>query len=62
MALMVLLASGEDPNFGMYSNNVRRALKSIISAQNANTGILGSSMYHHGFAMLGLAEAYGVGR
>src|SRR6187399_2623275 len=34
MALMVLLASGEDPNFGLYSNNVRRALKSIISAQN----------------------------
>lgn len=60
MALMVLLASGEDPNFGIYSNNVRRAVKSIISAQNASTGILGGSMYHHGFAMLGLAEAYGV--
>src|SRR6476659_9500387 len=60
MALLVLLASGEDPNFGLYSNNVRRALKSIISAQNASTGILGGSMYHHGFAMLGLAEAYGV--
>src|SRR5213078_98716 len=24
------------------------------------TGILGSSMYHHGFAMLGLSEAYGA--
>ncbi|MEK6261532.1 MAG: squalene--hopene cyclase, partial [Planctomycetota bacterium] len=31
MALMVLLASGEDPNFGLYSNHVRRALRSIIS-------------------------------
>ena len=30
MALMVLLASGEDPNFGLYSNHVRRALRSII--------------------------------
>jgi hypothetical protein len=60
MALMVLLASGEDPNFGLYSHNVRRAVKSIVSAQNASTGIMGSSMYHHGFAMLGLAEAYGV--
>jgi len=60
MAVMVLLASGEDPNFGLYSNNVRRAVKSMISQQNASTGILGGSMYHHGFAMLGLAEAYGV--
>ena len=60
MALMVFLASGEDPNFGVYSNNVRRAVRSIISNQNATTGYLGSSMYHHGFAMLGLAEAYGA--
>jgi hypothetical protein len=60
MALMVLLASGEDPNFGLYSANVRKALKSIITEQNADTGILGSSMYHHGFAMLALAEAYGA--
>ena len=27
MALMVLLASGEDPNFGLYSNHIRRALR-----------------------------------
>src|SRR6202034_8978 len=54
----------EDPNFGPYSNNVRRALRSIITSQNADTGILGDnsgrSMYHHGFAMLALAEAYGA--
>ena len=60
LALMVFLASGEDPNFGMYSNNVRRALRSIITKQDADTGYLGSSMYHHGFAMLALAEAYGA--
>jgi hypothetical protein len=60
MALMVFLASGEDPNFGIYSNNVRRALRSIISNQDASTGYLGNSMYHHGFGMLGLAEAYGA--
>jgi len=60
MALMVLLASGEDPNFGLYASNVRRAVKSIVSQQNAGTGILGGSMYHHGFGMLGLAEAYGA--
>ncbi len=60
MALMVFLASGEDPNFGLYSNNVRKALRSIIDAAGRRTGIIGHSMYHHGFAMLGLAEAYGA--
>jgi hypothetical protein len=51
MGLMVFLASGEDPNFGLYSNNVRRALRSIIGAQDGTTGYLGPSMYHHGFAL-----------
>jgi len=60
LGLMVFLASGEDPNFGLYSNHVRRALRNIITQQSAGTGILGSSMYHHGFAMLALAEAYGT--
>jgi hypothetical protein len=59
LALMAFLASGEDPNFGPYSNNIRRAVRSIINAQDAGTGFMGSSMYHHGFGMLGLAEAYG---
>ena len=60
MGLMVFLASGEDPNFGPYSNNVRKALRNIITSQDADTGIMGNAMYHHGFAMLGLAEAYGA--
>ncbi|MEQ9411020.1 MAG: squalene--hopene cyclase [Fuerstiella sp.] len=60
MCVMVFLASGEDPNFGKYSENVRRAVRSLITEQNASTGFLGNSMYHHGFGMLGLAEVYGV--
>lgn len=65
MAMMVLLASGEDPNHGAYRTNIRRALRSIIRSQNADTGFYGgetggSSMYHHGFAMLAMAEAYGA--
>lgn len=60
LALMCFLASGEDPNFGLYSQNVKRALRSIISHQDPSTGYLGNSMYHHGFAMLALAEAYGA--
>ena len=36
------------------------SLRYLITAQDASTGIMGQSMYHHGFAMLGLAEAYGA--
>jgi hypothetical protein len=60
MAVLALLASGEDANFGLYSNQIRKALRAIIKAQDANTGFFGMSMYHHGFAMLALAEAYGA--
>src|SRR5215475_11841863 len=56
LGLMAFLASGEDPNFGLYSNNVRRAVRSIVAGQDASTGYLGNSMYHHGFGMLALAE------
>ncbi len=60
LGLMAFLASGEDPNFGKYQQNIRRALRSIIRAQSGATGYMGDSMYQHGFAMLGLAEAYGA--
>ena len=60
MAVMAYLASGEDPNFGRYSENIRRALCYMIRQQSSSTGYLPGSMYQHGFAMLGLAEAYGV--
>jgi hypothetical protein len=66
MAMMVLLASGEDPNHGAYRPQIRRAIRSIIASQNAASGFYGksnqgnASMYQHGFAMLALAEAYGV--
>jgi hypothetical protein len=32
----------------------------VIGTQDAKTGYIGPSMYHHGFAMLALAEAYGA--
>src|SRR5215212_7522349 len=60
MGLMAFLASGEDPNFGLYSKQVRKAVKNIIRGQTAVTGFFGHSMYHHGFATLALAEAYGA--
>jgi hypothetical protein len=60
LCLLSFLASGEDPNFGVYSNHLRRGLRNIISSQDATTGIMGQSMYHHGFALLALSEAYGA--
>jgi len=65
MAMMVLLASGEDPNHGPYAEPIRRALANMLSTQDPRTGFLGGgrghdSMYQHGFAMLALAEAYGA--
>jgi hypothetical protein len=60
MAVMAMLASGEDPNFGVYSGNIRRGLRSMIENQNGETGVFSGGMYHHGFATLCLAEAYGT--
>ena len=65
MAMMVLLASGEDPNYGPYRVPIRKALRSMLNLQDGGTGFLGGeaghdSMYQHGFAMLAIAEAYGV--
>lgn len=60
LAVMAFLSTGEDPNFGPYSKNIRLALRNIIGQQNPSTGFLPNSMYNHGFGMLALAEAYGV--
>ena len=60
LCVMAFLASGEDPNFGMYAVPIRKGVRSIINQQDANTGYCGNSMYHHGFATLALAEAYGA--
>ena len=61
MCVMAFLASGEDPNFGKFSDNIRRAVRVMINKQDQQTGYLhGNSMYHHGFGMLALSEVYGV--
>lgn len=60
ICLMSFLASGQDPNFGRYAPNIRRAVRAIIADQEEKTGYLPGSMYHHGFAMLALAEACGA--
>lgn len=60
ICVMAFLASGEDPNYGRYAAVIRRAIRSIVKRQEEKTGYLPNSMYHHGFAMLALCEAYGA--
>jgi hypothetical protein len=60
LALLTFLAAGEDPNFGIYSSHIGKSLRNLIATQDPKSGYFGPSMYHHGFAMLALAEAYGA--
>lgn len=60
LAVVAMLAHGEDPNLGPYSQAIHRGLDFILSQMNQETGYIGRSMYNHGFAALALAEAYGM--
>jgi hypothetical protein len=60
LAILSILAHGEDPEFGPYRDTIRKALGSLITMQNNANGYIGTSMYNHGFATLALAEAYGT--
>ena len=60
LATLAMLAHGDDPNFGPYAVNIRRAIGYILSASRDTSGCIGMSMYNHGFATLALAEAYGA--
>ena len=60
LALLAFLASGEDPNYGPYRATIRKSVRRIIISQHKQTGYIGPTMYHHGFAMLALCEAYGA--
>jgi hypothetical protein len=59
LCMLSMLAHGEDPNYGPYSDAVHKALDYILSNQAPDTGYIGTSMYNHGFSTLALAEAYG---
>ncbi len=60
LAVVSMLAHGDDPNFGPYSTTIRRGLDYILKHTNPDTGYIGTSMYNHGFGTLALAEAYGA--
>ena len=60
LAVVSLLAHGDDPNFGPYSQPIRRGLDYLLKQQDQRTGYIGPTMYNHGFATLALAESYGA--
>lgn len=60
LAVMAMLARGDDPDVGPWAVPIRRGLNYILTQQRADNGYIGPSMYHHGFATLALAEAYGA--
>ena len=60
LALMAILAHGEDPNFGPHQKQVKRAVDYILKRQSPDNGFIGDSLYNHGFATIALAEAYGT--
>lgn len=60
LAVVSMLAHGDDPNFGPYSTAIKRGLDFVLKAQDPKTGYIGSSMYNHGFSTLALAESYGA--
>lgn len=60
LAVLSMLAHGDDPNTGPYSQAIRRGLGYILSQMKKENGYIGTSMYNHGFATLALAESYGT--
>jgi hypothetical protein len=59
LAIVAMLAHGDDPNNGPYALQIKRGLDFVLKNMNQTTGYIGRSMYNHGFATLALAEAYG---
>ena len=64
LAVVAMLAHGDDPDVGPYKDAILRGIRFIIGRSNTQTGQIDSqqwpTMYNHGFATLALAEAYGV--
>ena len=60
LAVVSMLAHGDDPNSGPYAQPIRRGLDFILKQMNKKTGYIGRSMYNHGFGTLALAESYGM--
>jgi len=65
IAGIAFLAQGSVPGKGKYGTNVEKAVQFVLSCVRETNGYItkhGTRMYEHGFAMLFLAEVYGMTR
>lgn len=66
LAIMAFMAGGHQPGRGEFGENIDRGLDFLLSSIRRDgyitTGGTSSRMYEHGFATLGLAQAYGMTR
>ena len=60
MAILALLARGDDPEYGPYAENIHRSINFLLTKQDKKSGFIGHTMYTHAFSTLALAEAYGA--
>jgi prenyltransferase beta subunit len=66
LAGMAFIAGGNTTSRGPYAENVKKAVRYILSQAEPTTGLIaagaenGKTMYPHGFAMLFLASVYGM--
>ena len=66
LAGMAMIAGGNTTSRGPYADNVKKAVRYVLSQADANTGIIaadnenGRTMYPHGFGLMFLACAYGM--
>lgn len=64
LAGLAFLANGSTPKRGPYADNVSRAVTFLLKRADPTTGLIacqnGSLMHNHGYAMLFLAEVYGM--
>lgn len=59
MASLAFLGAGNSPKFGRYKDNISRAIKWLISQQDAN-GCIGPHRYTGAISLMAISEAYGM--
>jgi len=66
LAGMAMIAGGNTTSRGPYADNVKKAVRYVLSQANPDSGIIaggnenGRTMYPHGFGLMFLACAYGM--
>jgi hypothetical protein len=59
LSVLSFIASGEDPNYGIYKNQIKKAVNFILNKQDKN-GFFGINMYNQNYTTLCLAEMAGA--